>query len=421
MKVLLISTSDIGGAANACLRLHDGLLKTGIDSKVILMQKQKQIPKTYLALPKKKTILQRTIKLLLKFLIEVKILKRKITNEEIFIKSRSPKLELFSYPFSDYDITENEWYKQADIINLHWVAGFLDYESFFKKNIKPVVWTFHDMNPFTGGEHYVETIIDVDNFGKPVLRKKDTLELQIEAHYLKLKKEVFKNVKNLTIVAPSKWLINETVKSKVFNNNNKIHIPYGLDKDIYNIRDKGFCRELLNIPKDKKVVLFVAESINNNNRKGFVFLKKVFDKLENNNIVLCAVGNKKAPIESPINLIELGVIHDEKMMSMVYSAADVFVIPSLMDNFPNTVLESLMCGTPVISFPVGGIIEIIQDDINGYIANEINAESLKSTLLKFIDNIDKFNPHAIRLKAIEKFDLIQQAKEYVCVYNSILT
>jgi len=420
VKVLIVNTNDVGGAANACLRLHDGLLKSGVDSKVILMQKNKNITNTYLVHPKNKTIFRKVLKLIRKLFVELKILNNKITKEDQFISNRSRKLELFSYPFSDYDITENEWYKDADVINLHWVADFLDYKSFFEKNTKPVIWTLHDMNPFTGGEHYLETIIDVDNYGKPILREKDNLEQQITTNYLNFKTQLFEKVKNLTIVAPSKWLVNVALKSNVFGDKQVLHIPYGLDKNVYSIRDKMFSREVLGIPKDKKVVLFVAESLNNNNRKGFIFLKMAFEELADNNVVLCAVGNKKTAIESKINLIELGSINDEKMMSMAYSAADVFVIPSLMDNLPNTVLESLMCGTPVIGFPIGGILDMVQNEINGYITNDISSESLKETLLKFLSYDVTFNATEIRTKAIEKYDLLIQANQYINLYKSVL-
>jgi glycosyltransferase involved in cell wall biosynthesis len=421
MKILIVNTFDTGGAGIACLRLHKALLKRGVDSKVILVRKQKQKEKTYLIQPKKKSLFQKIKKGIYKTLIEFHILKKKTSKEEMFIKNRSSKLEMFSYPFSDYDITDNEWYREADIINLHWVANMLDFKSFFETNTKPVVWTLHDMNPFTGGEHYLETIIDIDNNGQPIMRKKGEVEQKVEDYYFKFKREIFKKVKNLTIVTPSKWLSNEALKSSFFSKKKIFHIPNGLDKNIYKIRDKAFSREILNLPKDKKVVLFVAESINNNNRKGFVYLRRVFEELSDSDVVLCAVGSKKASIKSLNNLIELGPIHDEKMMSLAYSAADVFVIPSLMDNLPNTVIESLMCGTPVIGFPVGGIVEMVQNEINGYIALDISVKSLKDVLWKFLNDEVIFNSTEIRSKTIEKYDLMVQANQYINLYNNLLS
>jgi glycosyltransferase involved in cell wall biosynthesis len=158
-----------------------------------------------------------------------------------------------------------------------------------------------------------------------------------------------------------------------------------LDSEIFAPRDKNYSREVLNIPKDKKVILFVADSIDNN-RKGFIFLKRAIEQLSDPNLVICAIGDKNNGLGVIDNVIELGTIYDERMMSIAYSAADLYVIPSLMDNLPNTVLESLMCGTPVVGFPVGGIHDMIQDGVNGFITEEISVDSLVKTLNKFLNN-----------------------------------
>ncbi|MCB4799697.1 glycosyltransferase [Neotamlana laminarinivorans] len=418
MKVLIVNTSDIGGAANACLRLHEGLLNNGIDSKVILIKKHKNLPQTFKVLPEKINIYKRVKKKLFK-LLENYNLKKK-SNEVVFLKQRSSRLELFSFPFSEFDITKNKWYQEADVVNLHWVSGFLDLKSFFGKNTKPVVWTMHDMNTFTGGEHYTETIIGANNNGNPIYRDYTELENQTNAYYKNYKTRIFNSVNNLTLVAPSKWLQNEALNSPVLHGKTVKHIAYGLNKEIFNIRDKVYSRNLLKLPQDKKVILFVAESLNNTNRKGFDFLVKAFNLLKNENVVLCAVGHKKVKLNFTNNVIELGVINDELLMSVAYSAADVFVIPSLMDNLPNTVLESLMCGTPVIGFPVGGILDMVKDEENGYIANQISANALKCEIEKFLDNSNRFMANEIRKNAIDKYDINIQAQNYINLYKSLL-
>jgi glycosyltransferase involved in cell wall biosynthesis len=168
------------------------------------------------------------------------------------------------------------------------------------------------------------------------------------------------------------------------------------------------------------VILFVADSITNN-RKGFVFLKKAFEQLNNDNVILCAVGNKNSELESINNIVELGAIYDERLMSIVYSAADVFVIPSLMDNLPNTVLESIMCGTPVIGFPVGGIIDMIQHGENGLLTKEISATSLLESLKEFLKaDSTVFNSKRIRENAVEKYNLKIQSEAYKKLYETIL-
>lgn len=422
MKVLIVNTFDSGGAANACLRLHEGLLRKGVDSKVLLMRKQKQHPKTFqIENPQhsksKLTLLKQKIFSALRILKLIPTPAE--TKERQFLKSRQRELELFSFPYSDYDITNSPLYQEADIINLHWVAKFLDYDSFFRKNTKPVVWTLHDMNAFTGGEHYSEVYLGMDSLGNPISRAISKLENQIFTEILSFKKRVIHPYSNITVVAPSKWLVEEAQKSEVFKSKPIHCIPYGINSDIFRIRDRNYSREILNIPKDKTVILFVADSISNH-RKGYTYLKKALDALQRDDVVLCAVGRKKNDLVSGTNTIELGAIVDERLMSIAYSAADVFVIPSLMDNLPNTVLESLMCGTPVIGFPIGGIPDMVKHGFNGLISSEVNSSSLFKTIELFLNTMESFERNEIRNDALSKYDLPIQAQNYLKLYQNIL-
>ncbi len=422
MKILLVNTYDKWGAANSCLRLHKGLLKSGVDSCVLLRNKEKNISFTEVIKPRKeiKSKIQKVkynIRMILK---EFKLLKeRPVSENEIFLRKRSKRLEAFSFPDSKFDITTSESYNEADIVNLHWVANFLDYSSFFEKNKKPVVWTLHDMNPFSGGEHYLEKYLGIDELGFPIQRTRSEEELRLSKKNIAIKIQALSKIDNLTIVTPSEWLAYEARRSEVFKGYPICCIPYGLDAEIYKPRDKNFSRELLNIPKDRKVILFVADSIDNN-RKGFIFLKKAFERLADQNLVLCAIGDKNIDSLTTENIIQFGTIYDERLMSIVYSAADVFVIPSLMDNLPNTVLESIMCGTPVIGFPVGGIPEMIQNGINGFLTDEINVNSLVATINKFLNNSNSFNRVEIRNNALNKYDQKVQSKKYIDLFTSIL-
>lgn len=424
MKILIVNTYDRGGAANSCKRLHLGLLLEGITSNILLKIKQnnwsnsfcfKQPPPTISKFVRIKNKVKR-------ILTELKLYNKhnvSVNNEQVFLIGRLKGLEMFSFPNSDSDITQSENYNEADIINLHWVANFLDYQTFFEKNKKPIVWTLHDMNPFSGGEHYEEKYLGIDESGYPNNREISEEENRFAKENTVIKMQALSKIDNLTIVAPSEWLADQARKSEVFKGIPVFCIPYGLDSEVYARRDKNYSRELLNIPKDKKVILFVADSIDNN-RKGFIFLKKAFDLLADSNLVLCAIGEKNSNLETPVNVLELGSIHDERLMSVAYSAADVFVIPSLMDNLPNTVLESLMCGTPVIGFPVGGIPDMIQNGVNGFITEEISVNSLVETINKFLNNPDCFNEMEIRENAVKKYDQKVQAKKYIDLFEGIL-
>ena len=424
MKILLVNTYDRGGAANSCKRLHLGLIQQGMASKLLLRFQQNHGLQSVCFRPVQKQLsrwdkISNKAKRILK---ELKLYPAvdEVKKEQVaFLNQRDKGLEMFSFPSSEMDITTSEYYQEADIVNLHWVANFLDFKSFFEKNTKPVVWTLHDMNPFTGGEHYLETILGIDERGFPIARQLTAKEIQVANKNLALKIEILSKQSHLTIVAPSVWLANEAQKSELFKNMEVHCIPYGLDTQFFSPKDKNYSRDLLGLPKDKKVMLFVADAISNH-RKGFAFLKQAFEQLADPNLVLCAIGNKNAALESLNNIFELGPIHDERLMSVAYSAADVFVIPSLMDNLPNTVLESLLCGTPVIGFPIGGIPDMIQDGVNGYLTDAVSVDSLVKTLNMFLANPNCFNSAEIRANAVRQYDQKVQAQQYMDLFRSVL-
>ena len=422
MKILIVNTYDRGGAANACLRLHEGLLEQGIDSKVMLRERRKSLLKSYRFKPKPITRTKWQI-ISSKFFTALRllgVLKKKPENhEQVFIENRDKGLEWFSFPNSKYDITQSQLYKDADIINLHWVADFLDYKSFFAQNTKPVVWTLHDMNPFTGGEHYEEYSLYMDDNGCPVPRSITDDEIEISRINKLTKLRAIETAVNLTVVSPSRWLKEQASNSEVFNNKDIYHIPYGINTKVFKPKDRNLSRAKFNIPKDKKVILFVADSVNNK-RKGFEYLLKAVEKLDRTDVILCSIGNKTSELNYLPSHVGLGVIQDEELMSMAYSAADVFVISSLMDNLPNTVLESLLCGTPVVGFPVGGIPDMIKHKKNGLLTKEISVNSLTGTLNYFLDSIDNFDRHSIRLNAVKKYDLKIQALAYIELFENVL-
>ena len=419
MKPLLVNTLDNGGAAKACIRLHLGLLDFRIPSKLLVSRKtQHDIPELYnfSATSIHRSIFKSLGRSFLKISESLRLYKP--DHRKIRI-SRPDGLEMISMPYSFFDILKSSLLADADIINLHWVANFLDYPSFFKRIEKPVVWTLHDQNPFLGVEHYEECFYGIDSKGHPKKRTFSEAEKKLYKRYVDIKINALKSFNELTIVAPSAWLAKKARESEVFGRFNVYNIPYGLDSNIFKPRDKEFSRALLNIPFDKKVLLFVAGSVLNN-RKGFVYLERALESISNSDLFLVSVGSNVKAMGDSSNIVHLGIINDELLMSIVYSAADVFVIPSLMDNLPNTVLESIMCGTPVIGFPVGGIPDMIKDGVNGYLTDEISVGALKSAIEKFLEDPEVFDRDIIRRDAVRRYDLSVQAKAYIDLFSSIL-
>ena len=427
MKILFVNTFDKGGAAKACLRLYEGLRSEQVNVSILLKNQTAHIINASVAAkktPKPPNFREKLHAKSLRLGREFKIIapaKKRVNENLVFLNQRPSGLEYFSFPNSNYDITDSPLYQEADIIHLHWVGDFLDWETFFSKNTKPVVWTLHDQNPFLGGQHYDERYLGLNDEGFPCIRIKTELEASKEAELLAVKSKVLKETDNIWIVTPSQWLFDSSLNSNLFGRFNHKLIPNGIPTRIFKPTNREFCRDILGLPHDKRVIMFVADSLENS-RKGYVYLKRALAELSEdflNCLVLCSIGNK-SELEDSNKVTELGKIHDERLMAVAYSAVDLFVIPSLEDNLPNTMLESLCCGTPVLGFPVGGILDVIDDGVNGFLCDEISVESLIRGLKRFLEN-ECFDREVISKNAAERFASSKQVNAYVQLYQEILS
>ncbi|MEO8149863.1 MAG: glycosyltransferase [Bacteroidia bacterium] len=420
MRILHINTFDRGGAFNAALRLHEGLIAKNVNSHLLILNKSTTQPiensSVYVTENvKRKNLPERIIRKVYNSVSRFYPDKDTLEHKQIHEKINSRQIEWFSFPDTGIDITDHPEYKKADVINLHWVADFVDY-SFLAKNIKPVVWTLHDMAPFTGGCHYSEgcRLFMSDCNVCPILN--GTIDPSITKRSFIYKSKIIADAKNLNLVSPSLWLLNESKQSELFKNFKHYHIPNGIDSSRFKRHDKNSAREALGLPKDKCVLLFVAFHNQNIKRKGFIFLHDALNLLNNDSLFICSVGNADPDTNPQNGIIDLGLIKDENKMSMIYSAADVFVIPSIEDNLPNTVIESLMCGTPVIGYAVGGITDMVKNNENGLLCDEISSRALAETINLFLEKRNDFNSDTIRNDTIERYDISVQTKFYIELY-----
>lgn len=406
LKVLHISTLSHGGAANAAIRLHLGLLKIGIQSKFLSLAKFKgAVQHSFVYSPSCFDYIRR---ITLSASIRVNGIR------DTLIK-RPKGFEIFTTIESPYRLTNMPLYKEADVINLHWVAGFIDYQTFFRNNKKPLVWTLHDANPFTGGCHYFGSCSGYLNICSECPQLEGTSRQDYAETAFKKKIEIYSNLENIVIVAPSRWLYAISSNSIAFRSFPHRYIPYGIDHNVFKPIPRFKARSKYSLPSDKIVILFVAHSTENK-RKGYQYLLEAIKCLNlEDNVILCSVGHKNDKKHEK-NHIEFGYIQDESLLAELYSAADLFVIPSTEDNFPNTVIESLMCGTPVLGFAVGGITDAITDGFNGFLAQEVNAHSLAKIIEKGIQHLEKFDRDAISKDANHKYRLEVQANSYKDLY-----
>jgi glycosyltransferase involved in cell wall biosynthesis len=325
MKILHISTSDAGGAGRAALRLHEGLLLGGVDSKMLVQSRQAGVNGVF-SYYEPRSLLKR---------IQKRYRDHRIASEALrYPALRPPVRAAFSDDRSCIELENHPMVREADIIHLHWIAYFVDGPNFFPPiKDKSVVWTLHDMNPFTGGCHYVG---DCDKYERqcgacPQLGSNHPSDL---AAKIWARKRTAYTAHNFHIVTPSQWLANCARRSTLLGRMPVSIIPYGIPSDIFQKYDHSFCRELLGLPQKKTIILFGANNVMDK-RKGAKYLKEalalVSRRMKVCDVVLAIFGSKFDPKHETFGIPThvLGNIRDERLLAACYNAADVFVIPSL--------------------------------------------------------------------------------------------
>ena len=396
MKILQITTNYGGGAGIACRRQHRALLEQGFDSNLLVLYKTEK-PEERNVFSVEEIITQKRGKLYFSVLKYLNLFLNKAPvffNKDVYING----------PSSVFRIDQLDIFKQSDIIHLHWVPKVISWKHVFADKNKHFFWTLHDMNPFTGGNHY-EKDYDYSKY-------KNLLQRNIS------KKISYLTGCNLKIICPSVWLTNLAKQSEVFKNFDVFTVPNCVDTEIFKPLDKVKERKNLQLPQDKKIILFVAENPTDK-RKGMHLLLESFKQLKHANDSCLVVIGKNLEVDSAIQVIQLGVIKSEATLASIYNAADFFVIPSLEDNLPNTIVESLACGTPVIGFNTGGLPDLIINDQTGILVHSENAVQLANSIDLFISMPDSscYSEKA-RALAIAKCSKKELVKRLIDLYEN---
>jgi glycosyltransferase involved in cell wall biosynthesis len=312
----------------------------------------------------------------------------------------------------------------ADIVNLHWVNGGMLSLFAISRIRKPVVWTLHDMWAFSGAEHY-------DNENKRWREKyvstSRSLALQgldLDRFVWILKRLLWK--KKFSIVTSSRWLRKCVETSDLMKDwpTQAIHTP--IDLEVWKPEDKRTARTLLRIPIDHDVLLFGAVGGTRDPRKGFDLLLEALQKLSKSgnrfSVVIFGEETRELTLSLGSSAVFLGVVHDDLTLRLAYSAADVFLLPSRQDNLPNTGIESIACGTPVVSFDVGGIGDIVEHKVSGYLAKKFDtsdfAQGVEWALLQSKEGqLSKSS----RQWAESQFSFSGIGEAYKSLYSSILS
>ncbi|MBY0245368.1 MAG: glycosyltransferase family 4 protein [Sphingobacteriaceae bacterium] len=418
MKVLHLNTYEgNGGAGRACLRLSDALNEQGVESEIMVYFQFSPSHKTI----NFSAIFFRKIKAVCNILAE-----RYLT--KIFVKAvKTP----FSLQFFGQAIANHPALKSADIIHLHWINhGFLtpkNLEELSKLN-KPIVWTFHDSNAFTGGCHVRYAC---QNFLKecgncPLLKSSSANDIS-HKNWLKKKKAYSKL--DFSVVAPSRWMANSAKKSSLLQFKEVSVIPNTIEIEVFKPYPKSEAKVFLGIEPHKFVLMSGFMPSKNDKHKGAQYLIEALNLLAQNpaiekgNVELVIFGNKSTENmpEFPFKTTFLGNISNDTQLAQSYSAADAFITPSLEDNLPNTVMESLACATPVIAFETGGIPDMVSHLENGYLAKYESAEDLAAGIAWLYScEIQLLIQQNARESILKNFAPEVIAKKHIELYNSVL-
>lgn len=408
MNVLILSTHDQqGGAAIAAYRLLEALNKNGVTANMLTLDRKSDNPN---AIEVGNRLLNRA-----RFTAERGV---------IFIQNGFSNKNLFDISIANtgVSITNHPEFKKADIIHLHWInQGMLSIREIGKivASGKKIVWTMHDMWSFTGICHHARECTQFETGCGlcPYLNSPSKNDISYSTY---LRKLAAYSLGNIHFVACSNWLKELAVKSRLTNGHKVSAIPNPIDTEVYSPKDKTKVRKLMNLPLHKKIILFAAAKVSDK-RKGIDYLieaSKTIAQQKDNNCMFLIAGGNSDEITSQLALpaINAGYVASANM-PYLYNAADLFVTPSLQENLPNTIMESMACGTPCVGFNIGGIPEMINHKQNGYVAAYKDAQDLAKGLMWVLqETTDKLVKNA-RNKVVENYSEETIAKRYIDIYN----
>ena len=410
MRVLIVNTSErTGGAAVAANRLMKALNNNGVKAKMLVRDKESDTL-TIVGLPKSPMLHWH-------FLWERFV---------IFCRLHFSRKHLFEIDLANTgsDITKLREFQEADVIHLHWInQGMLSLNGIRKilRSGKPVVWTMHDIWPATGichltlGCHYFVSRCANCKY-LPGGGSSNDLASRVWQ-----RKQQMQADENIYYVACSRWLESEAKSSALLKGQKITSIPNPIDTHIYKKGNKEEARQRLGLPLDKKLILFASQRVTNEN-KGMSYLIEACRQLGDLCEVVILGGHAEEVVaQLPMKAHPLGYVNDEQRIVDVYNAADVFVLPSLSENLPNTIMEAMACGVPCVAFKVGGIPEEIDHLKNGYVAAYRDASDLAKGIEWILQKADYevLSQQAVH-KVMQCYSQQSVAVKYLDVYQQAM-
>jgi len=414
MKVVHLSTYDtVGGAARAAHRLHHGLLEQQVDSVIQVQTK----------------------------LSDEKEIKGPANDYIKFFNLARPALEglpLKLYPKREKIPFSMQWLPdmfqptiekfRPDLIHLHWICrGFKSVASLAKLS-KPIVWTFHDMWAFTGGCHLADNCHGYKyRCGRcPLLCSGSENDA---SRWTWKRKQKYWSSLDLTIVTPSRWMAKCVKESSLFRNRRVEVIPNGIDTAKFKPVPCNMARDILNLPHNRSLILFGAVGATSDPNKGFQYLEPVIERIAAQpgdpeiSLLIFGASEPENPPTFKFPAHYLGSFHDDAALALIYSAADVMLVPSRIENLVQTAIEAMACGTPVVAFKTSGNADIVDHMKNGYLARPYEAADIARGI-QVIIHANTDTKEAMRKNSVNKvkecFDLKSISRKHMALYQELI-
>ena len=411
MKILHVGYSDTkGGAAISMMRLHNSLILKNIDSKVLVAEKMTNDPNVIGPTKSIETLINDMKKIL-------------VRQKKLIFKNTEDYSH--SLNFFKSNIIKKINKINPDLVNLHWVNNELLSIKQIGQIKQPLVWTFVDMWPMCGGEHYTETKRYKEGYSK-TNQEKNLKGIDLNRLLWDQKKKNW-NHKIKEIVCISEWLKEKTNESSLFKNKRITKINCNIDLKTWKPIEKDLARNVLNFPKNKKLFLFLSTNGVKDTRKGFKFVDKALTKISEQRkdfeLVIVGKGNDIGKKKYDYRVIDKIFDGNPIELRLIYSACDLVLSPSTLKAFGQVAVESASCGTPTIGFQKTGFEDIVNHKINGFLSNYLDEEDFYEGVNWFINNTESENKEISQncLKIVsEKFDNGYIAEKYIKLYKSII-
>lgn len=422
MRVLIVNTSEnTGGAAVAANRLKEALNNNGIKAKMLVRDKESD---DITVAQLNKSWHQKWDFLWERFVIYMRL------------HFKRDNLFLIDIANAGTDITKTREFKEADVIHLSWInQGMLSLKGIRKilESHKPVVWTMHDLWPASSICHYAHNCRNYEKqCGNCPLLPGNGSSNDLSARIWKKKRKILER-NSILFVTCSRWLADKAKKSGLLSGQKVISIPNPIDSRAFTKENREEARLYAGLPEGKKLILFVSQRVTDK-RKGMDYFITAINKMveahpemkENCGIAILGGKAEELADKLPLPSYPLGYVSEEKKIASIYNSVDLFVLPSLEDNLPNTIMEAMACGVPCVGFNTGGIPEMIDHLKNGYVAeykssddlargihwvlSEADHQSLSNEAMKKVNQC--YSQYAVAMKYIEAYNQAMALKRY---------